>query len=122
MHLGTAFQITDDVLDYLSQADEMGKNVGADLAEGKTTLPLIYAMQQTTAPKREVIANAIREARLDALPEIMEIVIETNAIEQSIVRANVAVKHATDSLSDLPASDYKDALIEIADYAVARTS
>lgn len=122
MHLGTAFQISDDVLDYRSQADEMGKNVGDDLAEGKTTLPLIYAMQQTTAQKREVIASAIRGAKLDALPEIMEIIGETKAIEQSIARANVAVKHATDSLSVLPESKYKEALIAIANYAVQRTS
>ena len=121
MHLGTAFQITDDVLDYRSQADEMGKNVGEDLAEGKTTLPLIYAMQQTTSEKREIIATAIREAQLESLPQVLSIVSETNAIEQSIERANIAVQRATDSLSGLPSSKYRDALIAIAQYAVQRT-
>lgn len=122
MHLGTAFQITDDVLDYRSQSDEMGKNVGDDLAEGKTTLPLIYAMQQTSSDKREVIATAIREAELAALPQVLAIVSETMAIEQSIDRANVAVQQAIDSLSGLPSSEYKDELISIAQYAVQRTS
>ncbi|MEE9335071.1 MAG: polyprenyl synthetase family protein [Granulosicoccaceae bacterium] len=122
MHLGTAFQITDDVLDYRSQSDEMGKNVGDDLAEGKTTLPLIYAMQQASSDKREVIATAIREAELKSLPQVLSIVSETNAIEQSIARANVAVQQATEALSGLPASPCKDALVSIAKYAVQRTS
>ena len=122
MYLGTAFQITDDVLDYRSQSDEMGKNVGDDLAEGKTTLPLIYAMQQASSDKREVIATAIREAELASLPQVLSIVSETNAIEQSIARATVAVQQAIDSLSGLPASVYKDALISIAQYSVQRTS
>ncbi len=122
MHLGTAFQITDDVLDYQSQSDEMGKNVGDDLAEGKTTLPLIYAMQQAGDANREVIATAIREANLDSLPQVLSIVSETKAIEQSIERANVAVKQAVQSLGGLPESAYKDALISIAEYAVSRTS
>jgi octaprenyl-diphosphate synthase len=122
MHLGTAFQITDDVLDYLSQSDEMGKNVGDDLAEGKTTLPLIYAMQNAKPSQRDVIANAIKEANLDALPQVMDIIAETNAIEQSVSRANIAVQHACESLSALPASEYKDALTAIAHYAVERTN
>lgn len=122
MHLGTAFQITDDVLDYLSQSDTMGKNVGDDLAEGKTTLPLIYAMQKATRSQRDVIANAIKEANLDALPRVMEIITETNAIERSVARANVAVEHACESLSALPESEYKDALSAIAQYAVQRTA
>ncbi len=122
MYLGTAFQITDDVLDYRSQSDEMGKNVGDDLAEGKTTLPLIYAMQQASSDKREVIATAIREAELAALPQVLSIVSETNAIEQSIARANIAVQQAVDSLSSLPSSEYKDELVSIAQYAVQRTS
>ena len=122
MHLGTAFQITDDVLDYQSQSDEMGKNVGDDLAEGKTTLPLIYAMQHASSEKREVVATAIREANLDSLPQVLSIVCETNAIEQSIARANFTVREAINSLSDLPASKYKDALVSIAQYAVQRTS
>ncbi len=122
MHLGTAFQITDDVLDYLSQSDTMGKNVGDDLAEGKTTLPLIYAMQQAKAPQRDVIANAIKDANLDALPQVMEIIAETGAIEQSVARANIAVEHACESLGALPESEYKKALIAIAEYAVQRTT
>jgi len=122
MYLGTAFQITDDVLDYRSDADEMGKNVGDDLAEGKTTLPLIYAMQQASSDKRDVIANAITEASLDSLPQVLEIVKQTNAIEQSIDRANTAVKQAVESISELPESQYKDALVAIAEYAVQRTN
>jgi octaprenyl-diphosphate synthase len=67
-HLGLAFQLVDDVLDYLGDAEAMGKNVGDDLAEGKTTLPLIYAMANGSDEERQLIRQAIRKGGLDNLP------------------------------------------------------
>lgn len=119
-HLGTAFQIADDVLDYQSDSSTMGKNIGDDLAEGKTTLPLIYAMKDGTAEQREIIANCIREASIEQLPTVLEIINSTDALEKSISRAQRCASLAIDSLAQLPESNYRDALERIAQYSVER--
>ena len=121
MHLGTAFQIVDDVLDYKSDSDTMGKNIGDDLAEGKTTLPLIYAMRDGTEAQADVIAETIREGGLERLSEVLEIIEQTDALEKSVSRAHESASSAMEALSGLPASRYRDALEQIARYSVERS-
>ena len=122
MHLGTAFQIADDVLDYQSDSETIGKNVGDDLAEGKTTLPLIYAMRDGSAAQRELVANAIRNANIEALPAVIDIINDTGALELSMKRASVSANAAIDALHAITASPYRDALECIAEYSFSRTA
>lgn len=121
MHLGTAFQIADDVLDYQSDSETMGKNIGDDLAEGKTTLPLIYAMRDGTPAQAELIADTIREGGLERLAEVMDVIARTDALNQSMRRASESATRAVEALSVLPASRYRDALEQIARYSVERS-
>lgn len=120
-HLGTAFQIADDVLDYDSDSESLGKNTGDDLAEGKNTLPLIYAMQSAPEADRMLIADAITNAKGEALPDVLDIVRKTGALQQSMQRAQRAVDEAIAALAPVPTSPYKDALESIARYAVSRS-
>lgn len=120
--LGTAFQIVDDVLDYKSDSDAMGKNVGDDLAEGKMTLPLIYAVRDGSQAERDVIARAITDDGLDALPEVLAAIENTDALAKSLTTAQSYAEQAADTLSVLPASDHRDALSAIAHYSVKRGS
>lgn len=121
MHLGTAFQIADDVLDYQSDSDTMGKNIGDDLGEGKTTLPLIYAMRDGTAAQSAMIADAIREADLGKLPQVLEAITETDSLVKSMARASESADAAVASLSVLSPSPHRDALERIARYSVERS-
>ena len=121
MHLGTAFQIADDVLDYQSDSETIGKNVGDDLAEGKNTLPLIYAMRDGNAAQRDLVANAIRNADINALADVIEIVKDTGALERSMKRASVSSAAAISALAPLEPSPYRDALECIAEYSFNRT-
>jgi len=121
MHLGTAFQILDDVLDYTSDSSTMGKNIGDDLAEGKTTLPLIYAMRDGTEEEASVIAEAIKFGGLEQLQDVLAIIKGTDALSKSMHRASASVDSAISALSVLPPSDYRDALARIAQYSVERS-
>ncbi|WP_336368351.1 polyprenyl synthetase family protein [Marinobacter sp. C2H3] len=121
-HLGLAFQLVDDVLDYQGDAEAMGKNVGDDLAEGKTTLPLIYAMARSTDDERQLIRSAIRKGGLDDLPRILEIVQRSGAIDDTLARAREQAALANDCLGCLPDSAHKEALVALTELAVARVS
>ena len=121
-NLGTAFQLIDDALDFNASADELGKNLGDDLAEGKATLPLIYAMQQSSAADKDMIRNAILEGGLEHLDQIQTVIESTGAIQYTEARAQEAADLAIKALSDVPESDYKQALIAIADFSVQRRS
>ncbi len=121
-NLGTAFQLIDDALDFKASADELGKNLGDDLAEGKATLPLIYAMQKGSTDDRELIRNAILEGGLDQLEKITAIIESTGALQYTAARAQETADTAIAALSDVPDSDYKQALIAIADFSVQRRS
>ncbi|MBV36686.1 MAG: octaprenyl diphosphate synthase [Rickettsiales bacterium] len=122
LQLGIAFQLIDDALDYASDADDMGKNVGDDLAEGKPTLPLIYALAQSNESDQALIRKAIEQGGLDDLDEILSIVKATNAIEYTYQAAEKAVERAINALAPLPDSEYKTALIELAKLSLARNS
>lgn len=121
MHLGTAFQLIDDVLDYSSSSEEMGKNVGDDLAEGKPTLPLIYAMRNGTPEQSEVVRKAIEEGGLKYLDQVMEAIKQTGAIEYTETTAKNEAELAIQQLTHLPESDYKQAMIDLAKYSVDRS-
>ena len=117
LHLGNAFQLIDDALDYSADAEQLGKNVGDDLAEGKPTLPLILAMQLGSASQRDMINKAIVEGGTEYLTEITTIIRETGALEKTIQQAEQEVKLAESSLQLLPASAYKDALLALANFS-----
>jgi octaprenyl-diphosphate synthase len=119
-NLGTAFQLIDDALDYDATPDVLGKNLGDDLAEGKTTLPLIYAMENGSASEREMIRTAIESDGLPRLGDIQSIIESTGALRYTTARAQEAADVAIDALSAIPESEYKQAMIAIAEFAVKR--
>ena len=121
-NLGMAFQLVDDALDYDASAEELGKNLGDDLAEGKATLPLIYAIQHGTAAERDLMRNAILEGGLDDLERIQSIIESTGALQYTAARAQEAADAAIGALSGIPDSDYKQALVAIAEFSVRRRS
>ena len=121
-HLGLAFQIADDVLDYAGDGDEMGKNVGDDLAEGKPTLPLIHARAATDEHGRSVIDQAVRHGGNDNLQDVLEIISNTNALESSTNSARAKAESALQGLSGLPDSPWSSALNDLAHYSYQRKS
>jgi octaprenyl-diphosphate synthase len=121
-NLGTAFQLVDDALDYNASPEELGKNLGDDLAEGKPTLPIIYAMENASETERKMIRGAIVEGGLDRLDDIQAVVESTGALEYTAARAQEAADMAINAISGIPGSKYKQALIAIADFAVNRRS
>ncbi|KGI77041.1 polyprenyl synthetase family protein [Oleiagrimonas soli] len=121
MELGYAFQIADDLLDYVSDADTIGKNIGDDLAEGKPTLPLIYALQNAPAEQAEALREAIRHGGLDGLEQIVASIRESGALERTRRRAQQHAAAAREALDTLPDSEHRQALLTLADYAVERT-
>ena len=120
MHLGTAYQLIDDVLDYQSTSEEMGKNVGDDLSEGKPTLPLIYAMDRGTETQSAIIRNTIENGGLDHMDQILMTIESTGAITYTEKLAQEEVRKAISALGDLPLSQYKDALISLAEFSIKR--
>jgi octaprenyl-diphosphate synthase len=121
-HLGTAFQLVDDALDFDASPDELGKNLGDDLAEGKATLPLIYAMQNASDEDGKVIRKAILEGGLDQLNKITAIIQSTGALQYTAAKARESADLAIASLTRIPDSDYKQALINIAELSIQRRS
>ena len=121
-NLGCAFQLVDDALDFNASAEELGKNIGDDLAEGKATLPLIRAMQQASQSDSAIIRSAIREGGLDQLDKITSIIESTGALQYTSARAQEAAAEAIAALSDVPESDHKQALIALAEFSVSRRS
>jgi len=120
-HLGMAFQLQDDVLDYGGDADQMGKNLGDDLAEGKMTLPLIYAMAQGSEAAQEIIATAFQKADTSLMGDILNILSDAKSLEYCYEKASHHACSAKESLRDLPATDYRQTMENIADFSVKRS-
>ena len=112
--LGTAFQVVDDLLDYAGDSTDFGKNLGDDLREGKTTLPLILAMQNGSPEQSQTIRNAIETGDLQALQQIVSIVRSTGALEATQAAAAAEAQRAMAALSGLPPSPYREALHQLA--------
>jgi octaprenyl-diphosphate synthase len=119
--LGTAFQLIDDLLDYEGNTHALGKNVGDDLREGKPTLPLLIAMSRATNAERELIRHAIEHGEVERLPEIIEIVKRTGAIEATRQAAREEAETAAQRLSALPPSDALKILLELSARSVERS-
>lgn len=120
LHLGNAFQLIDDALDYCSDAETLGKNIGDDLADGKATLPLIHAMQHGTATQQKQIRDSIQQGSLEFLSDILLAIEETKAISYTKQIAAQEIDTALSSLSVLPESEYKNALTDLAHFALER--
>ncbi len=120
MHLGCAFQLIDDVLDYTSSAEDMGKNLGDDLAEGKPTLPLIYTMTKGSKEQADMIREAIENGGLDKIEQIHEAIHSSGAVDYTSDCAKNEAKQAITALNFLTDSIYKDALIFLANFSVSR--
>lgn len=121
LHLGNAFQLIDDALDYCSDAKTLGKNIGDDLADGKATLPLIHALQHGSEQQQQQIKHSLKQGSLEYLPEILIALEETNAIEFTKKIAAEEVDKALTSLADIPESEFKNALKDLANFAIERT-
>jgi len=120
MHLGTAFQLIDDVLDYSGDHMTMGKNVGDDLSEGKATLPLIFAIKQGSNDEAALIRKAIKEGGLDELGEVLSAISRTGALDYTRRQAETEVLSAKQALSGLSDTQYREYLMKLADFAVSR--
>lgn len=120
--LGIAFQLIDDLLDYQGDAEEMGKNVGDDLAEGKPTLPLIYAIENASAEEASLIRDAIKTGGLDKLDAVISIVKNCGGLTYTQEKAEAASQLAIEALAPIANSSYKEGLIALADLAVNRSN
>ena len=121
-HLGTAFQLVDDALDYSASPVQLGKNIGDDLAEGKPTLPLLYAMWEGDEQQTQAVREAIEHGGLERIAEISAAIESTGAITYTFSLAEAEAAKAKEALSGLPPSPYLDALRTLASFAVYRSS
>jgi octaprenyl-diphosphate synthase len=120
--LGTAFQLVDDLLDYEGNSDELGKNVGDDLREGKPTLPLLVAMERATEAERALIRGAIEQGEQQRMADILAIVRRTGALDATRLAAQAEADKARLALQALPASPAREALLELCVRSVHRSS
>ncbi len=120
MHLGTAFQLVDDVLDYSGDEHETGKNLGDDLAEGKPTLPLIYAMQHGDARQAETVRTAIEQGDIARFTDVLAVIKATGALEYTRQQAQQEAESARAAISALPDTKFKESLLQLAGFAATR--
>ena len=120
MHLGTAFQLLDDVLDYSADEQQTGKHLGDDLAEGKPTLPLIYAMQHGTPEQAAVVRGAIEQGDVGKFAEVLQIIHDTGALDFTRQQALREAELACAAIVSLAGSKYKQCLLELAHFAATR--
>ena len=120
MHLGTAFQLIDDVLDYSADEADTGKHLGDDLAEGKPTLPLIHVMQHGTPEQAALVRGAIEHGGRDDFAAVLAAIQDSGALAETLRYAQEESKRAIEAISVLPSSNFKDALLQLSDFAVRR--
>jgi len=120
MHLGTAFQLIDDVLDYSADEAQTGKHLGDDLAEGKPTLPLIFAMQNGTPEQAAIVRGAIEQGDVSKFADVLEIIHATGALEFTRQQALREADAACAAISSLADSNYKQSLLQLAHFAATR--
>jgi octaprenyl-diphosphate synthase len=120
MHVGTAFQLIDDVLDYSGDLHETGKNLGDDLNEGKPTLPLIYAMRKGSSAQAQTVRHAIEHGGRDDFQSVLEAINSTGALDYARGQARQEAAVACAAIERLPNSKYRDSLLQLADFAVNR--
>lgn len=120
MHLGTAFQLVDDVLDYSGQEADTGKHIGDDLAEGKPTLPLIYVMQHGTPAQAACVRRAIEEGGRDDFPAVLEAIRTSGALDHARQQAAKEAEVAREAIKCLGDSNFKKALLQLTLFAVER--
>ncbi len=120
-HVGTAFQLIDDVLDYSGQEAETGKHLGDDLAEGKPTLPLIHVIQHGTAEQADLVRGAIEQASGDRFAEVLVAVRTSGALDVARQHGEAEAALAKSSLAALPDSKFRETLLQLADFAVQRS-
>jgi octaprenyl-diphosphate synthase len=121
LHLGMAYQLIDDALDYTQSAEQTGKNVGQDLSEGKSTLPLIHAMEKSKGADLELMRTAIQKGSSEELQNILGIIETTDAIKYTAETAKRHAHDAREALKVIPATPYRKALEELSDFVVDRT-
>ena len=120
IHLGTAFQLVDDVLDYSGDEQVIGKNLGDDMSEGKPTLPLIYAMQHGDANQAAVVRQAIEQGDVSYFPDVLQVIKQTGALEYTRQQAQRESDAACAALAALPDTNYKQSLLQLANFAATR--
>ena len=120
-HLGTAFQLIDDALDYSGEVGVIGKNIGDDLAEGKSTLPLIYVMRNGTAEEAALVRRAVSSGGLAELEGVLVAIRRSGALDYTRRQAEVEAEAARAALAVIPATQYRDSLIQLASFAVTRS-
>lgn len=120
LHLGIAFQLIDDVLDYDADHRFIGKDLGDDLAEGKLTLPLIHALERADPNRRRILHSAIEQGDRERIAEILDIVKSTGSLDYTLERACSHAARARQSADELPANDFRDALASLAEFSVIR--
>jgi len=118
--LGAAFQVADDVLDYTADADEFGKSIGDDLAEGKPTLPLILCRKHLAAEEQSIIDETIRQGGIEQIDQILALIESSGAMEESMAVARQRSMAAMESIAPLADSTWKDAMLALASYSIAR--
>ncbi|MDE0989434.1 MAG: polyprenyl synthetase family protein [Pseudomonadales bacterium] len=120
LHLGIAFQMVDDQLDYLGTPEELGKNIGDDLAEGKVTLPLIVAMRNGQPDQKAFVEDAIRNGGVENLPEMIRLVKATDALKYTSEQANTERCEAMACLNNVADSEFKDSMSKLINFVVDR--
>lgn len=120
-HLGLAFQLVDDALDYEGDAEALGKNLGDDLAEGKPTLPLIHSIQHGSAEEAVLVQNAIKNGEVDKLQQIVDIVNKCGGLDYTKTCAQKHANNAREILTNFPENDFKSAMSDLAAFSVERS-
>ena len=121
MRIGTAFQLIDDVLDLSGESENIGKNLGDDIAEGKPTLPLLFAMRNGNVAQKNLIRQAIEQGGLNDISEVIQAVKETGALDYVRTIAETEAKLACQAIENLPKNQHHQALIDLANFAVNRS-